>query len=127
MKCMIECSFGEIIDKLTILHIKKEKITNKESLNNVCNEYDMLQEIRSKHTNDTLETLFSELLEINNKLWSLEDRIRVKSKHLDFDQEYIDICESIHTTNDLRYQVKRTINKTFDSNLCEEKTYSIDN
>jgi len=125
MKYIIECSLGEIIDKLTILTIKLKKAPNLEQKNNIQREYDSL--IKYKTNDRDLLKLFDDLLVINNKLWDLENNIRIKSKNKQFDQEYINITESIHQTNDKRYKKKNELNICFNSNIKEEKIYNIQN
>ena len=87
MICKISCSFGEIIDKITILNIKKNKINNNESLKNISLELETIKkEIPMVNKKDKL---FDKLYEINNKLWILEDLIRSKSKNKCFDKQYL--------------------------------------
>jgi hypothetical protein len=121
MKCSISCSFGEIIDKVSILKIKSTKSTDKSALKNIQLELEtILEETPLAKDNDSL---FQELYKINNKLWILEDLIRNKSHKKEFDDKYIDYAENIHKTNDERYQVKRKINNKYGSVLKEEKIY----
>ena len=113
MKCKISCSFGEVVDKLTILKIKEKKAINDEILYNIRNEMNAIcSEI--KEVNNT-DPLFSELFNINNKLWILEDLIREKSRKQEYDPQYILYSENIHKTNDKRYEIKRKINSKYDS------------
>lgn len=121
MNCKINCSFGEIIDKVTILNIKKKKAKNQKALFNIKTELKLIE-------NDNLQIktkdkLFDILYDINMKLWNLEDKIREKSSKKEFDAEYIECAESIHTTNDLRYKIKRKINEKYNSVIKEEKVY----
>ena len=104
-KFKIECSFGEIVDKYTILKIKLQKATDKNKINNIKKEFDIL----SKYINNDDE-LFDKLLNINKKLWILEDTIRLKSHKKEFDKIYINCAESIHITNDERARIKGLIN-----------------
>lgn len=123
----VACSFGEIIDKTTILEIKLAKATGAQKVN-IQTEYDGLK----SHLNPSLEpgkmTVFNkmvdELRRINKTLWTLEDTIREKSKARAFDQSYIQVAEAIHKTNDDRYQTKRTLNALVGSTIVEEKIYS---
>ena len=121
MKCLVECSYGEIIDKLSILQIKLEKVKNHEKKSNIQKEFDILY----KYKNHKVEKFYKELLHINEILWELEDSIRIKSNKKEFDDEYINISENIHITNDKRYEIKNKINLEFNSNLKEEKIYNI--
>jgi hypothetical protein len=122
MKCKISCSFGEVVDKMTILKIKLKKATDEEALRNIKNELDsILFETPLVSCDDDL---FDELYYVNNRLWVLEDLIRAKSKNKSFDEEYISYAEDIHVTNDKRYRIKREINEKYDSELKEEKVYA---
>ena len=124
MKYKISCSFGEIIDKITILKIKFTKANDIDVLNNIKLEFDtIIQEVPESNYEDPL---FDELLNINQKLWVLEDLIRDKSAKKSFDEKYIEYAEKIHITNDERYQIKRKINEKYNSELKEEKIYKKD-
>ena len=118
MKCVIECSFGEIVDKYTILKIKLEKVKNKKQEENIKNEYNKLIKFIKKD-----DKLFNKLYKINKILWDLEDKIREKSSKKEFDNEYIICAENIHITNDKRYLIKKEINEKYNSELKEEKIY----
>jgi len=121
MRCFISCSFGEIVDKVTILKIKSKKSTDKTALKNIQFELEtILAETPLAKEEDSL---FTDLYKINNKLWILEDLIREKSGNKEFDDDYIKYAEDIHKTNDKRYQVKRQINDKYGSELKEEKIY----
>tara|TARA_A100001015_G_scaffold266111_1_gene315028 strand:+ start:76 stop:1665 length:1590 start_codon:yes stop_codon:yes gene_type:complete len=122
MKCKISCSFGDVVDKITILKIKSKKIKDKLALENVYFELQTIQ--RENPDADKNDNLFCELQKINNKLWILEDLIREKSKKQQFDEGYIKIAESIHKTNDERCRVKKLINIKYKSNIIEEKSFS---
>lgn len=122
MDCKIYCSFGEIIDKITILKIKETKATDSIQLRNIKKELLLIQQDNILSKNN--DSLFDELQNINKKLWILEDLIRVKSKNKDFDSDYINYAESIHITNDKRYNIKKKINMKYNSNIIEEKIYN---
>ena len=120
----VTCSFGELIDKYTILKIKFDKIKEHNKSINIKKEILCLEkEFPIIKTNDSL---FTDLFDINNKLWIFEDEVRIKSKNRQFDKHYIAITESIHKTNDLRFLVKKKINQKYNSYLIEEKSYLID-
>ena len=121
MLCQVNCSVGEVVDKFTILKIKKGKTQDPEKLLNINNELTLLEQNLELVNNE--DELFDKLLKINNKLWILEDLIREKSKNQEFDKEYINYAESIHTTNDQRYLIKKEINNKYGSELKEEKIY----
>ena len=119
----ISCSFGEIIDKYSILKIKKNKTNDKNKLENINNEIDIIKKEYPIVT-DEENPLFLELYKINSKLWILEDLIRYKSNIREFDKQYIDCAESIHTENDKRAAIKKKINIQFNSLIVEEKIYN---
>lgn len=121
MDCKIYCSFGELIDKITILKIKEKKATDDNQLQNIKKELLLIQ--KDNILCNTNDSLFNELYNINNKLWILEDLIREKSKKKQFDLDYIKYAESIHITNDERYSIKKKINIKYNSNIIEEKIY----
>jgi hypothetical protein len=122
MKCTIECSYGEIIDKITILKIKLEKVKNEDQRKNISKEYESLKKW-IKQNDTTFDKYFNELYTTNKKLWGLEDNIRDKSKKNIYDTEYIEYAEQIHITNDHRYLIKSKLNNTYNSDLKEEKIY----
>ena len=126
MKCEVPCSFGEVIDKLTILQIKKEKVVHDEQRVNIEKEHSILVKYFDKD-DVFLQNLFSQLLDVNKKLWVMEDSIRHLSSIKQYDKTFIQIAENIHLTNDLRAQIKKDINLAYDSELCEEKLYNPQN
>ena len=111
MDCKIYCSFGELIDKITILKIKKSKATSTQQLNNIKKELSLIKKDNNVCENN--DSLFDELQNVNKKLWILEDLIREKSKKKEFDSDYINYAESIHITNDERYNIKKKKNKKY--------------
>lgn len=122
MRCKVSCSFGEIIDKLTILKIKEVKTASEESLRNIQHEINIIEEEIPEVKGE--DTLFNELSEINKKLWDCEDLIREKSRYKKFDNAYIQCAESIHILNDQRYIIKKKINQKYKSDIQEEKIYN---
>lgn len=125
MNCKVSCSFGEIIDKLTILSIKKSKAKEHCSLENIEREKKMIENENPQakiHDN-----LFDKLLEINSALWELEDEIRLRSVQKKYDENYIKCAEGIHIANDIRYKIKNEINVKYKSVIKEEKIYVKDN
>tara|TARA_B110000967_G_C18900569_1_gene574579 strand:+ start:1865 stop:3442 length:1578 start_codon:yes stop_codon:yes gene_type:complete len=121
MKCSISCSFGDVVDKVTILKIKLQKIKNEEALKNIKFELDTIQTEIPLVKEENI--LFITLQKINEKLWGLEDLIREKSKNKLFDNDYIQTAEAIHNTNDHRCNLKRKINMRYNSEIIEEKSY----
>lgn len=126
MEIQINISVGELIDKITILQIKKEKITNLEKVKKVSFELELLENsLNSFKTSKTeeLRNLMNELKRINQKLWVIEDDIRLLEKNKKFDKEFIELARSVYKTNDERFDVKNRINKLFSSNVEEVKSY----
>ena len=122
----IPISWGELLDKITILRIKYENLTSKDALDNVALELKQLQFIFSQCCPYTIkpQQLEVELKEINQRLWDIEDKIRDKEKNKSFDDEFIHLARSVYITNDERSRIKRRINEIFGSDLIEEKSYT---
>jgi len=122
----IPISWGELLDKITILQIKNENLTSESALENVEREFKQLGSILTKNfpSNADAQQFEEELRHINQKLWDIEDKIREKEKHKSFDDEVIQLARSVYITNDERSRIKRRINETFGSELVEEKSYS---
>tara|TARA_B100001996_G_C18241587_1_gene431695 strand:- start:131 stop:517 length:387 start_codon:yes stop_codon:yes gene_type:complete len=125
MKIEIPVSFGELVDKLTILNIKKDKIEDKEKLKNIDKEYNHLNLIYKKYSENDLNVsnLFKSLYEINLKLWDVEDNLRFNEKQNKFNDEFIDFARSVYKLNDERFTLKSELNKLVDSEIVEEKSY----
>ena len=121
----IEVSIGEIVDKLSILKIKTENITDKVKLDNVIKEYEYLLGVVENDLNISTESnLYKELLSINKELWVIEDDIRDKERDKLFDDEFISLARSVYFTNDKRADVKKRINIEYGSDFVEEKSYN---
>jgi hypothetical protein len=118
----IRCSYGEVLDKLTIIEIKLARCNTEQFLSIQC-EYDSLLKYKPKPTDTELFALFEKLGKVNQQLWDYEDAIRIKSKLGSFDAEYIHTAEQIHKTNDIRHELKRQISGFVDSSIVEEKIY----
>jgi hypothetical protein len=118
----IEVSTGEIVDKLSILHIKKQNITDEQKLVNVNNEYLYLHDIVFSELNITEED-FLEMVSINKELWVIEDDIRDKEYKKEFDSIFIELARSVYVTNDKRAEFKKKINLKYGSLFVEEKSY----
>lgn len=126
MKIQINISVGELIDKITILQIKKEKIADLEKVKKVSYELKLLENsLNSLKTSKTeeLRNLMNELKIINQKLWAIEDDIRLLEKNNKFNSEFIELARSVYITNDERFEVKNKINKLFSSDVEEVKSY----
>ena len=118
-------SYGEILDKITILEIKSKKITNEEKVKNVKHELSILLDTWDKKVEKTTEitNLKSQLKDVNQSLWDIEDNIRIKELNKEFDDEFIQIARSVYYENDKRAVVKKEINLFLGSELIEEKSY----
>ena len=120
----IEVSHGEIVDKLTILQIKKENITDPIKLDNIVKEYDYLLSVVENDLGISIESPeYLELLSINKELWVIEDDIRDKERIKEFDDEFINLARNVYKQNDKRALLKREINRILISELIEEKSY----
>jgi hypothetical protein len=121
----IEVSHGEIVDKLTILQIKKENIKDPSKLDNIVKEYDYLFSIVENDLGIlTSSPEYLELLSINKDLWVIEDDIREKERQKQFDDEFVKLARDVYYTNDVRAKIKKEINLKYSSGFIEEKSYS---
>jgi hypothetical protein len=118
----IEVSNGEIIDKLTIIQIKLERIKDKGKLANLQKEYNELFKASSSILS-TSDTLYKLLYNVNCELWDFEDRIRDLERKKDFGDDFISVARSVYIKNDRRSELKREININTSSGLIEEKSY----
>ena len=125
-KILIEVSAGELLDKISILHIKLDKIKDKNSLDFIKNEYGVLIQERDKNIdlNDEINNLYIELKTVNEKLWIIEDEKRLCEKNSKFDEKFIQVSRDIHFLNDRRAVIKLNINKILGSNIREIKLYT---
>ena len=117
-------SLGELVDKISILMIKKKNISDSIKLQHVNKELEFLQKTLKKYISaDEINEFLLKLVNINSKLWDIEDDIRECERKKLFDQTFIDLARSVYFTNDERAKVKNDINKTFGSELIEVKSY----
>ena len=125
-KILVEVSVGELLDKLTILEIKKDKIKDTEKLKFINLEYDSLKEQYDKNVkvDEKIKSLFSELKEINAKLWVIEDDKRQCEKDKDFGEKFIKLSRDVHFLNDDRAKIKLEINNHTGSTIKEIKEYT---
>ena len=120
----IGVSHGEIVDKLTILQIKKENITDPIKLDNIVKEYNYLLSVVENDLGISTESPeYLELLLINNELWVIEDDIRDKERVKEFDDDFVSLARSVYYTNDVRAKIKKEINLKYSSGFVEEKSY----
>ena len=124
-KILAEISAGELIDKITILEIKKEKISNEEKLLEVNKELSSLNETLKKSINDESKILSfkNDLKNINLKLWDIEDGKRLAEKNSQFDEKFIQLARNVYKFNDERAKIKLAINNALGSNIKEVKSY----
>ena len=125
-KIIVEVSVGELLDKISILEIKKEKIKDPEKLKFISKEHSILKDQLEKNvsSDDKLENLFQELKEINAKLWVIEDDKRECEKNKDFEEKFIKLSRDVHFLNDDRAKIKLEINNHTGSSIKEIKEYT---
>ena len=124
-KILAEISAGELFDKITILEIKKGKISNKEKLNEIEKELSSLNETVKKFipNQSNISKYINDLKNINLKLWNIEDGKRAAEKNKDFDEKFIELARNVYKFNDERAKIKLAINIEVGSNIKEVKSY----
>lgn len=122
---LVPVSAGELVDKLTILAIKSEKIVDAEKLKNIQSEFDALSKVAAEALpqSENLKKLWSQLQSINEDLWTIEEDIRAYEDRSDFGAGFVALARSVYVTNDERFAIKRRINILVGSRLVEEKSY----
>ena len=125
-KILVEVSVGELLDKISVLEIKKEKIKDPEKLKFINDEYNILNEQLKNNvkSDDKLNNLFKSIKEINSKLWIIEDDKRLCEKNSDFGEKFIKLSRNVHFLNDDRAKIKLEINKHTKSKIKEIKVYT---
>ena len=125
-KIILEVSIGELLDKISILEIKQEKIKNPEKLKFISNEHSILRDQLNKNVkyDEKLKELFKSLKEINTKLWVIEDDKRLCEKEKDFNEKFIKLSRDVHFLNDDRAKIKLEINNHTGSVIKEIKEYT---
>ena len=128
---LVEISFGELLDKISILEIKKEKITDTNKLKIINHElkilkfqFDDFSKTNTDKSNDELNKLYLSLKKINNKLWDIEDNKRMCEKKSDFGEKFIELSRNVHFLNDERSKIKLEINNYTGSKIKEVKQYT---
>jgi hypothetical protein len=120
----IPVSVGELIDKLSILHIKKTKISNTEKLEFINEEFELLYNFSSFYLNDTeISSLYFELVDTNSKLWEIEDELRTMESNKNFNSNFIELARKVYYINDARFSLKNKINELTDSEIREQKEH----
>jgi len=125
-KILVEVSVGELLDKISILEIKKEKIKDPEKLKFINNEYNVLKAQLNQNikSDNKLDVLFKSLKEINSKLWVIEDDKRLCEKNSDFTEKFIKLSRDVHFLNDDRAKIKLEMNEHTGSTIKEIKQYT---
>ena len=125
-KIIVEVSVGELLDKISILEIKKEKIKDTEKLKYISNEHSILKDQLEKNvkSDDKLDKLFEDLKQINAKLWVIEDDKRDCEKNKDFGDKFIKLSRDVHFLNDDRAKIKLEMNNHTGSSIKEIKEYT---
>ena len=125
-KIIVEVSIGELLDKISILEIKQEKIKDPEKLKFISDEHSVLKEELDKNikSDDKLDKLFQSLKDINSKLWDIEDDKRLCEKEKDFTEKFIKLSRDVHFLNDDRAKIKLEINNLTGSKIKEIKEYT---
>jgi hypothetical protein len=125
-KILVEVSVGELLDKISILEIKKEKIKDLEKLKFINDEYGVLKDQLNKNvkSDEKLSELFNSLKEINSKLWVIEDNKRLCEKNSDFGEKFIKLSRDVHFLNDDRAKLKLEVNNHTGSKIKEIKEYT---
>ena len=121
----VPVSPGEVLDKITILEIKSERMSDPEKVANVRVELALLQDTWTEFIRDdeVIRNLHAQLKEVNEALWEIEDDIRDKERAKEFDERFIELARAVYVTNDRRSQVKKELNLHLGSEIVEEKSY----
>ena len=125
MKILSEISAGELLDKMTILEIKIDKIKNEDDKKEVLKEYKSLKKTQEEHIkfNEEIKKLYNDLKQTNSKLWEIEDKLRIFEKEKRFSKDFIELARGVYFNNDDRSKIKLKINKLLKSNIREIKQY----
>jgi len=121
MEILVPISLGELYDKISILIIKKERIKDPIKLQNIKKELDFLQSIAEKYDID--RKFHTELLDVNTRLWNIEDKLRENERIKLFDDTFIQLARNVYHLNDKRSEIKKQINSIYGSHIVEEKSY----
>jgi hypothetical protein len=120
----VPVSVGELIDKLSILQVKKVKVKNPDKLKFIEKEYDILLSMSTEYLNDIdILSTYKELVDVNIKLWEVEDELRVIENTKVFDDKFIELARAVYYTNDERFRLKDKINSLTNSEIKEQKDY----
>ena len=123
MKIVCEISLGELVDKISILKIKLLNITDQSKIIHVKKEEEVLSKQLDSFKLAGIEQHLDQMIEVNSKLWKIEDDIRDKEREKKFDQEFIELARAVYVTNDERFKRKNKINQEYQSQIVEVKSY----
>lgn len=120
----VPVSVGELIDKLSILEVKKNKMSNIEKLNFIQKEFDLLYDMSYDYlSNSEINNLYKSLIEVNYKLWDIEDELRILESEKDWGSKFVELARLVYFTNDERFSIKNQINLITESEIREQKEY----
>lgn len=120
----IPVSIGEMIDKLSILQVKKTKVKDEKKLEFINNEFELLYNFSLEYLNDSeIESIYHQLVDVNSSLWDIEDKLRVLESETKFDEEFVKLARNVYFTNDERFRLKNEINLISNSEIREIKDY----
>jgi Family of unknown function (DUF6165) len=120
----IPVSIGELIDKLSILHVKQVMILDNSKLEFINKEFELLYNFSSSYLNDEkLLDLYHQLVNVNTTLWKIEDELRIIESQKIFDNKFIELSRLVYKNNDIRFTIKNTINQLTNSEIQEQKDY----
>lgn len=120
----IPVSIGELIDKLSILHIKQNMITDSSKLEFINKEFELLYNFSSSYLNDEqISNLYHQLIGVNTTLWKIEDELRIIESQKIFDNKFTELSRLVYKNNDIRFNIKNEINKLTNSEIREQKDY----
>tara|TARA_B110000014_G_scaffold217981_1_gene172832 strand:+ start:154 stop:564 length:411 start_codon:yes stop_codon:yes gene_type:complete len=124
-RILSEISPGELLDKISILEIKLEKVKDKDRQKRIKNEYDILKKVQNSsiEMSDKIKDLYRSVSNVNIKLWDIEDKIRICEQNKDFGKNFIELARGVYFNNDKRAKLKNEINKILKSNIREIKQY----
>jgi len=124
-KILAEISVGELLDKVSILEIKLDKVKNEDSRKEINKEYKILKELQKSKVEmtDKMKLLFKDIKNVNQNLWNIEDKLRICEKNKDFGQSFVELARNVYFNNDKRSKIKKEINKISGSDIKEIKQY----
>ena len=125
-RVLSEISPGELLDKISILEIKLEKVKDKDRQKRIKNEYDILKKVQNSsiEMSDKIKDLYRSVSNVNSKLWDIEDKLRICEQNKDFGKNFIELAREVYFNNDKRSKIKSEINKILGSNIKEVKEYA---